>query len=541
MPYFTTRKTFLVPSFDLEAKEREKMDRFLLLLKRSGVESFLPEKDDFPFGRPPYACDDLLATILYGFAFGSPTLRDLEDSCKYDLRYFYLMEQDRPKHSIFGNFINDIILPNRRPIFSMITKAIMEECGVVPEETFIDGTKFEADANKYKFVWKPTKYHQNLSDKIRALLREAGLNRGVPEKEILPSSLVARKLSELSALAKDGYCDEALRSRLNEFLIKALEYEEKERICGPDRNSYYKTDHGATAMTLKSDYYSGLGSNMHAAYTSQLLVSKGIICAHYTSQSRNDMSDFIPILQRFYEDYGYHPKSVCADAAYGSLENYRYLHDHQIGNYVKYTGFQGNVSGKNPDRYFLNEDGTLTCLNGFTGKRSAAENRHPKTAEAVFYRVDGCSSCTFSPYCKRFMNRKDEDFRIFEVQEELSFYKQEAFQNLLSPKGIEMRVNRSTQAEGVIGVVKEDMSYRRLRRTSLERADNEFALTYLGYNIRKLFRHFDGKAKFSYWTAPKDLEPEIKKNPSAKRLAKRVQKKRRKTGNEKAKDYTYKT
>ena len=34
---------------------------------------------------------------------------------------------------------------------------------------FLDGSKFEADANKYKFVWKPTKYHQKLSDKIRII------------------------------------------------------------------------------------------------------------------------------------------------------------------------------------------------------------------------------------------------------------------------------------------------------------------------------------------------------------------------------------
>ena len=72
------------------------------------------------------------------------------------------------------------------------------------------------------------------------------------------------------------------------------------------------------------------------------------------------------------------------------------------------------------------------------------------------------------------------------------------FDNLLSPKGIEMRVNRSSQVEGVFGVLKEDMNYVRLRRTSLEKVNTEFMLNFLGYNIRKLFRHFDGKAKFLY-------------------------------------------
>ena len=94
MNNFTTRKTFLVPSFDLDEEEREKLDKFLFILDKSGVSNFFPIKsvsDLEKGGRPHYSYYDLFATILYGFAFESSTLRDLEDSCKYDLRYFYLM------------------------------------------------------------------------------------------------------------------------------------------------------------------------------------------------------------------------------------------------------------------------------------------------------------------------------------------------------------------------------------------------------------------------------------------------------------------
>ena len=37
MAYFTTRKLFLMPSFDPEAKKREKLDKYLAMLERSGV------------------------------------------------------------------------------------------------------------------------------------------------------------------------------------------------------------------------------------------------------------------------------------------------------------------------------------------------------------------------------------------------------------------------------------------------------------------------------------------------------------------------
>ena len=541
---FTTRKTFLVPSFDLDAKEEKKMNRFLSVLEKSKVAELFPLKEETGAdkgGRPHYSYYDMLATIMYGFAFGSPTLRELEISCKYDLRYFYLMQQERPGHTVFGDFVNDFILPNRKEIFKRITSSIIEEMKIPLDECFIDGSKFEADANKYKFVWKPTTYHNNLSDKIRVLLNDVGLSKGVPKKGFISSKLIGEKISELSAIKDMGKYYKDRYDLLNKHLIKALEYEEKERICGEERNSYYKTDHDATAMTLKADYYAGLGSSMHAAYNTQLLVAKGIICAFYVSQSRNDGYDFIPVLKAFHDNFGYYPKRVCADAGYGYLENYRFLHENNIENYVKHQSFQGNVSGRNPDRYYLNEDATITCLNGFNGNRVEIENRHPKNANSVFYKIEGCNGCPFRLYCKRFMNNKDEDYRIFEVQEELTLYKQEAFDNLLTPKGIEMRVNRSSQVEGAYGVIKEDMNYTRLRRTSLEKVETEFILTYLGYNIHKLFRFFEGKARLDYWKAPEDLKPEVKKKPSAKRLSKKASKKKEKSVNDKAKDYKYKS
>ncbi|MBQ0035566.1 MAG: transposase, partial [Firmicutes bacterium] len=339
---FTTRDVFLIPSFDLDVKEKEKMDKFLLFLDKSGIANLFPDDRYLNYGgRPHYSYYDMFATILYGFAFDSCTLRDLEESCKYDLRYFYLMQQKRPAHTRFGEFINKVIVPSRKEIFKLVTNQIIKECGLIIDDVFIDGSKFEADANKYKFVWKPTKHHEKLSDKIRILLNDVGLSRSIPTKGIIDSKLIAIKVSELSKLIEEDITLKKKYELLCEYLTKSLEYEEKERICGPNRNSYYKTDIDATAMCLKEDYYSGLGSNMHAGYNTQLLVSKGIICSYYVSQSRNDIKDFIPVLKAFYDNFGYYPKRVCADSGYGSYDNYEFLNQNNIENYVKYFTFDG--------------------------------------------------------------------------------------------------------------------------------------------------------------------------------------------------------
>ena len=550
MKHFSTRQAFFMCSSTSDVEERTKILQFLCFLDESGVAEILEKvkPTERPTGgRPEINRYDLFATILYGFAFGSGTLRDLEDACKYDLRYIYLMRNEQPSHTVFGNFINDYILPNTEEIFSCLMNQIAETCKLDFEDVFIDGSKIEADANKYKFVWKPTTYHVKLCDKIRDLLRGSGLDRGIPDKGIFSSSLIARKLTDLSKLIAQNHDPQEKEKLLKKYtllegyLTKALEYEEKEEICGPDRNSYYKTDHDATAMTLKSDYYSGLGSNMHAAYNVQVAVCSGFACAYNVSQSRSDITEFIPVFDQFYRIYKKYPANICADSGYGSLENYTYLSVHNIGNYVKHQSWQGNVSGKNPFPYTLNDDNTITCLNGKTGYITELKDRHPKRQGTLFFKVTGCRKCGFSKYCKRWQKRKSENHKIFEVNIDLRRYIQEAEQNLLSVKGIEIRVNRSCQNEGSYGVLKQNMGYMRFRRISLSKVTVEYMLTFMGYNIRKLFRHFGGKLKLNYWTAPKNLKPEKFKKPSAKRLANRMTKKASKTQNQKAKSsYKYK-
>ena len=200
------------------------------------------------------------------------------------------------------------------------------------DNMYLDGSKFEANANKYKFVWKPTTFHNKLSDKIRELLKGYNIETGLPAQGIIESQIIANKINELNDILKNYNLDLKENKAHNnnykllvQYLEKSLEYEEKERICGPNRNSYYKTDNDATAMCLKEDYYSGLGSNMHAGYNAQISVINGLITAYLVTQSRTDINDLTPLLDIHYKFYGSYPKKLCADSGYGSLTNYKYL------------------------------------------------------------------------------------------------------------------------------------------------------------------------------------------------------------------------
>lgn len=523
MPYFIIEKMFLFPSFDISEKEKTKLDAFLSILEESNIASIIEAetKKNSTYGRKPYNPYRLFASIVYGFSKHSGSVRCLEESLEYDLRFIYLMEQERPSYVTISKFLNNIVVPRQEEIFSRIISTIVKRFEIDIDDVFLDGAKFEANANKYKFVWKPTTFHNKLNANICLLLKKYFVL--VESKKTFVSKEIGEYITKLIEIAKEkgidinivkrgkGHKNDEIVSdiaKLNKYLNKSLEYEEKKEICSK-RNSYYKTDKDATAMCLKEDYYSGLGSNMHAGYNVQILVSKGIILDYYVGQERNDYNEFVPTLNSFYKNYGFYPRRLCADAGYGSLLNYRYLKEHKIENYVKYNMWRQDVSGENID-YFKFENGKLICLNGKIAiELSFYNGRHPRAKNNKFYLIEDCRRCRYKKLCFKPIKNFKAISRVFETKEELFVYKEEAKANLLSIKGIEMRVNRSSQVEGVFGIIKQDMNYERVRRRGIKKVFAEVMLVCLGYVIRKIFGLIDGNGSIEYWKAPKDLKAEV--------------------------------
>ncbi len=517
MGYFTIGRTFLFPSFGLEAEEERNIVRFLRFLDDSGVGEVIAryvKNGTAKGGRPSCNYYRLFAAVLYGFAFDRYTLRGIADACRHDLRYIFIMDQVRVDFTTVCKFINKVIVPNEAEIFGLICRRIAAEAGISLDDVFVDGTKMEANANKYGFVWKPVTFHRRLTASAYEAMEAAGVAPAGEREELIRGSTIARAISALPP-------GEPRRKALTAMMEKALEYEEKEEICGPGRKSYYKADNDATAMCLKADYYSGLGSNMHAAYNVQCVAAMGLVLGYCVTQSRADSPDFIQAVESFRAAMGVYPKRVCADAGYGTLANYRYLKERGIESFVKHQSWEGNVSGAYPDSYSYSAEGGLVCLAGARGRKVSIPGRHPKSAGASFYRVEGCAGCAFAAYCKRYMKNRDEDFRVFEVVEEMQILKGEAVANLLSPKGIEMRVNRSIQVEGVFGIVKRDYGRERYNRRGMERVTAETMLYFLGLDLAKLFRFFATGRLGRFWKAPPDLEAQAFRKPSAKRLSKK--------------------
>lgn len=531
MNYFTIKRSIFIVSSNKCCGETMKIDKFIDILNKSGIGKII-ENIQNNKGRIGYNPYNLVATIIYCFSQFKSSIREIEKLCIFDLRVIYIMEQEQPSDSTIKECINKFILPYQYEIFTMITKTIISEFNLDITNQYLDGTKIEANANKYKFVWKPTTFHKKLDIKIKDLL--LSMNIEIKDKNLMKSDkfneiireYVKEKNIDINSIPF-GKGKRLTKEQRNyklsyQYLTKLLEYEEKERICGENRNSYFKTDKDATAMVLKEDYYSKLSHDFHAGYNIQVMVSSGLITMYGVFQDRSDHYTFIPMNNLYFKYYNEYPKNECADSGYGIYINYKYMREHSIGNYVKFQSWSGETGGKHPQLFYTFTDGVL-CLNTCIGELVPFSSYyHQRNEGGKLYKFTGCNNCNYSYLCKKNLKNKDLDFRLYELVPNYELLKEQARENLLSPGGIEIRINRSIQVEGTFGQFKQNMQYVRIRRRGMEKVSCEIMLMCLGRNIRKFFALLDSdKIKSNYWEKTDNLKKEIlpfpkQRNPKKK-------------------------
>ena len=149
------------------------------IMEEIGIERYLKPEVNKPLGRPSYSRVNMLKTILFGFMdTGYVSLRELEDRCKVNLRYMYLMDYETPSYHCFGDFINEELTDTIEEIFRATMKHICKKEHVDMEHLYIDGSKFEANANKYSWVWRKgtEKARYRLNAKSTKLLSEMNEN-----------------------------------------------------------------------------------------------------------------------------------------------------------------------------------------------------------------------------------------------------------------------------------------------------------------------------------------------------------------------------
>ena len=265
------------------------------------------------------------------------------------------------------------------------------------------------------------------------------------------------------------------------------EYVEKIKICGEERNSYSKTDHSATFMRIKKDYMGN--DQLLPAYNVQVGVADEYIAVVDVNQYRSDMDCFIPLMNKFYTTYGFYPKYPVADAGYGSYNNYIFCEQHGMKKYMKFPMFKKETTDKkyheDPFRavnFPIGKDGIMRCPNGkrfyLQYQKNVKGNKYGRQEEV--YQCEDCSICPYAEQCK-----KTDKNRTVRINRELTAMHQEVIENLESIQGALLRMNRSIQAEGTFGIMKNDRWYKRIVRRGIKSVLLEVFLVSIGHNLYK--------------------------------------------------------
>ena len=315
-------------------------------------------------GASSFAPRMLLKVILYAYLQNIHSGRKMESLLKRDVNLMWLSGMQRPDFNTINLFRKNRLADVMDDIFTQVVQMLVDAKFVSLEVQYIDGTKIEANANKYTFVWKKaTKTNQDKENlKVKSILREAERVLNMELKDESDNVMTAEEMQKrtdeiLTQMDEKGISDKKLRKAVSkvkeEFVPKMKEYEEKLEIVG-ERGSYSKTDKDATFMRMKEDAMNNgqtkPGYNVQIATENQFITNYGLY------SSLTDQGTLIPFLNSFESRYGLQSSTVCADSGYGCEMNYEYMVSNQITPFVKYNMFHAEMKRKRKNNPFLVEN-----------------------------------------------------------------------------------------------------------------------------------------------------------------------------------------
>src|SRR5690606_16771615 len=105
-------------------------------------------------GSSSYHPQMLLKVLIYGYVNNIYSSRKLEAACRESIYFMWLSSMSYPDHNTINRFRGVRLKHALRNVFEQVVLLLADEGLLSIEEVFTDGTKIEANANKYTFVWK---------------------------------------------------------------------------------------------------------------------------------------------------------------------------------------------------------------------------------------------------------------------------------------------------------------------------------------------------------------------------------------------------
>jgi transposase len=509
------------------------------LVNRIELEDLLPMYKSK--GSPPYHPLMLIKVWIYGYCEGVYTSRRLAKSLREGIVYMWLSGNQQPCFKTLSEFRGSKMQHLIDSVFTHVLSMLVELGYIDLDDLYVDGTKIEANANKYSRVWakNTARYKDKVQERIGVLLEElktmqkaedekygskdlAEVGQGKDVSVVLSSDQIQSSLQGYYQAIEAAKGQDKAQQQIKELAkgLKKVEkeltslqrYEQQERILA-GRNSYSKTDPDATMMRLKDD-------RLVAAYNIQHCTSNQYIVNYTVAQNAADNTTLISHLDKMDQrqealqilevqtqgstaQAPARPPSLCADAGYGWEENYAELERRGWTAYVKYPLWQQQISGELSKKKFRREnwpfdeqgdyyrcpnDRKLTFL-----KLGTNTTKTGYEVQVRIYQCEDCQACPFALECKG-----NSTLRVVQHSPKGEQYKKQAKALLDTDQGRQARSQRSIEVESAFGNIKYNMGYDRFLLRQLPKIYVEYGLWALAHNLRKVYCEQSGIWKGYY-------------------------------------------
>ena len=451
--------------------------------------------------------------------------RKIESSCQRDVNFMYLLGREpAPDHSTIARFRSGRLSGVIEDLFLQLVEYLKENGEISHENLFVDGSKLEANAGRYTFVWKKSvnKHEARMQERMKAEIPE--LAKGFGLRFWVSEKIRAKDLKKLRKRLKALQIQQRVtfvngRGKHKTELQKAIEtvegyidrqkkYDDYKHSFG-DRNSFSKTDRDATFMRMKEDHMRN--GQLKPAYNTVIGVDSEYIVGAMISQERSDGKTLIPLLERFGQGYS----RITADAGFESEENYTHLEENGQLAFIKPINYEQSktrkykcdIGRRENMPYDVGADSYLCHigrhLNVAYEKKTKSTAGYP--ISTTVYECESCDECTHKDKCIKPGGKQPLEERVKRLYVSKTFLRQreEAEARITSEEGILLRVNRSIQVEGAFGVLKEDMDFRQFLLRGQVKVSTELLLLSMAYNVNKLHNKIQNGRCGMYLHIPK--------------------------------------
>lgn len=513
---YTTNQVILPLDFSFQLEKNDIAFAIDQLIESIPEERFLPFNHQM--GPSSYHPKMMMKMILCAYTQSVFSGRKIEALTKDSIRMMWLTQSYQPSYRTINRFrVNPLVNALLRECFVQFRSQLVKEQLIDEEAIFIDGTKIEANANKYTFVWKKSieNFDKKLTEKSNILYDELLKDKIIPEieresaKELSVTELgqieeklahVVEKFTEKIEHEKDGTIRKSIRSKrkvpkktrklVHDFKERKCAYQKHRQILG-QRNSYSRTDPDATFMRMKDDHMKN--GQLKAAYNLQIATNSQYILGYDLFSNPTDTRTLRPFLTTLKECFFELPNYIVADAGYGGEENYQaVLEDYERTPLITYAMYYKEQKKKFKQNPFLPAnwsyqelDDTFICPNG---RKMNFRNYSIRTDKYGFkrylkrYECEDCSDCPVRSQCTKAKSDKNR-----EIQKNMNWeYFKATIQQLLSEKETgKIYRQRKIDVEPAFGYLKACLGFTRFSVRGKQQAHNEIGFALMAVNLRK--------------------------------------------------------